>query len=147
MKSMERVPEISTHQVYNPEQREHYTKKLTVYNEYGDVTYLDVDNGSINIGFYKDTLLTWKVTEYIRVYYRADSQTIIDISYKDGNKEIIRSISKKYFRKLIGFLDDQVNAHKLFYTEVEESYVEYKPVMTWEEVESLPRNKYVVWPH
>jgi hypothetical protein len=70
----------------------------------------------------------------------------MDISYTDGNKNKIRSISSDYFNHIIEFLDDQFNAHKLFYSDFADSYIIYKACMTREQVEYLTKhNKYDVY--
>jgi hypothetical protein len=121
---------------------------LEVYNEDGDVISLKVEDGFIKIGFHEDDRiqLKWTVTKYIKVEHPTESQTNFHIYYTGVMKNNISSISKDYYTKIIGFLDDQVNGHKLFYSDLEDSYVTYKAVMTWEQVEYLTKgNKYVVY--
>jgi hypothetical protein len=148
MKSMAFIPKQNPDKVYDPKQWEYIynIEKPVTFWYRNEMTSLKVENGSKKIGFYEDRVLKWKVTEYIKVTYPTNSQKHMDISYTDGNKNKIRRISSDYFNHIIEFLDDQVNAHKLFYSDFADSYIIYKAVMTMEEVEYLTKHsKYLVY--
>ena len=148
MKSMAFKPKQDPDNVYDPKQWEdiYNVEKPVTFWYRNEMTSLKVENGSIKIGFYEDRVLKWKVTEYIKVIYPTNSQKDMDICYTDGNKENFRIISSDNFKHIIKFLDDQVNAHKLFYSDFADSYIIYKAVMTMEEVEYLTKDsKYLVY--
>jgi hypothetical protein len=142
------IPKQNPDNVYDPKQWEdiYNIEKPMNFWYRKEMTSLKVENGSIKIGFYEDRVLKWKVTEYIKVIYPTNSQKDMDICYTDGNKENFRIISSDSFNRIIKFLDDQVNAHKLFYSDFADSYIIYKAVMSMEEVEYLTKhNKYIVY--